>query len=507
MSDKKLNNSNYTIKVKSWLKAKINSNTTKAQATQWELHFCTDTKELYIFDWTENVKVTKVNFSEDWNDIYYLDGKLCVWGTNPRAKFEVVGKNYEQYPREESTGSIYLKWDNSTSGIYGNWPAIVLGSQRTNSVANVDGSAIFSKQMATDTDNAWICFAFRSNSNSTGRQEWMIVYWWYSGCRYPVAHIWNPENAPIWNEVERPSHLATGNLYVDGTIKSNYDIQFGNEIVGNTFLMWQVNWPHATQTGNVFMLLFPTWAGEPTSNKWYMYWDLVLRRSTSLRNDIRMTINANTNVFGGTVVCNLQIMQNDADDVDIEIVTATVDWKEYLALKLNGNMPRDWAFFNWIRDAEKDYDAYWTGEIRTVVEADLDSWSLFGNLQNPPTWTEYQNYIETNKYWGTVQTLRNKPVDTHNNDYTIIKNDAWKILKITANTASSITIPNNTDEEIPVWAYIEIECHTTQTISIVWDAGVTVNSLNSNTDIAWEYGKVYLRKDATNTWILTGDLV
>lgn len=74
MSDKKLNNTNYTIKVKSWLKANINSDTTKAQATQWELHFCTDTKELYIFDWTENVKVTSNSFETLYQNIKWYDG-------------------------------------------------------------------------------------------------------------------------------------------------------------------------------------------------------------------------------------------------------------------------------------------------------------------------------------------------------------------------------------------------------------------------------------------------
>jgi hypothetical protein len=52
---KLLNNQKLQIKIKQGLKANVNSHTTKALALVGELHYCTDTDELFIFNGTENV--------------------------------------------------------------------------------------------------------------------------------------------------------------------------------------------------------------------------------------------------------------------------------------------------------------------------------------------------------------------------------------------------------------------------------------------------------------------
>ena len=54
---KKLNNNSVIIKIKSGLKAAINATATKALASLGEFHYCKDTKELFIFNDTENVQV------------------------------------------------------------------------------------------------------------------------------------------------------------------------------------------------------------------------------------------------------------------------------------------------------------------------------------------------------------------------------------------------------------------------------------------------------------------
>lgn len=62
---KKLTNHNLIIKLKSGLKANINNTTTKNLATESELHYCTDTKELFIFNGTENVLIATLPESTD----------------------------------------------------------------------------------------------------------------------------------------------------------------------------------------------------------------------------------------------------------------------------------------------------------------------------------------------------------------------------------------------------------------------------------------------------------
>ena len=61
---KKLNNNSVIIKIKSGLKAVINATATKALASLGEFHYCTDTKELFIFNGTENVLAPTLETAE-----------------------------------------------------------------------------------------------------------------------------------------------------------------------------------------------------------------------------------------------------------------------------------------------------------------------------------------------------------------------------------------------------------------------------------------------------------
>jgi len=61
---KKLNNNSVIIKIKSGLKAVINATATKALASLGEFHYCKDTKELFIFNDTENVLVPTLETAE-----------------------------------------------------------------------------------------------------------------------------------------------------------------------------------------------------------------------------------------------------------------------------------------------------------------------------------------------------------------------------------------------------------------------------------------------------------
>lgn len=54
---KKLNNQDLIIKFKNGLKAAINTVATKALASLGEIHYCNDTKEVFIYNGTENVQI------------------------------------------------------------------------------------------------------------------------------------------------------------------------------------------------------------------------------------------------------------------------------------------------------------------------------------------------------------------------------------------------------------------------------------------------------------------
>lgn len=62
---KKLTNHNLIIKLKSGLKVNVNTTATKNLAMESELHYCTDTKELFIFNGTENVLIATLPNATD----------------------------------------------------------------------------------------------------------------------------------------------------------------------------------------------------------------------------------------------------------------------------------------------------------------------------------------------------------------------------------------------------------------------------------------------------------
>ena len=76
MSD--LNNRPMSLKLKQGLFADINTTATKNTAVLGELHYCTDTGELYIFNGTENVLAGP--WKLDASGIYY-DGDINFTGT------------------------------------------------------------------------------------------------------------------------------------------------------------------------------------------------------------------------------------------------------------------------------------------------------------------------------------------------------------------------------------------------------------------------------------------
>lgn len=92
-------------------------------------------------------------------------------------------------------------------------------------------------------------------------------------------------------------------------------------------------------------------------------------------------------------------------------------------------------------------------------------------------------------------------------NYTLVLSDAGKTVEQSNSSANTITIPANASVAYPVGADVAVVQTGTGVLSIATAAtGVVVNSRGGLTDSAGQYAVLWLYKQATDTWILTGDL-
>lgn len=107
--------------------------------------------------------------------------------------------------------------------------------------------------------------------------------------------------------------------------------------------------------------------------------------------------------------------------------------------------------------------------------------------------------MKSRDFINNTTLLTNKTIS---GSYTIAKTDINKML--ICDDTTTITVPNNIN--IPIGTQILVASNTTNTISFVADAGVTLNSKSGLVDITDQYGVASLVKTGTNTWYLFGDL-
>jgi hypothetical protein len=108
------------------------------------------------------------------------------------------------------------------------------------------------------------------------------------------------------------------------------------------------------------------------------------------------------------------------------------------------------------------------------------------------TWTlRVTEWLETNDQTGTT--------------YTLVIWDAWKVVTLTNAAAITLTIPTNASVAFAVWTIINFEQLGAGQVTFGW-AWVTINSKDSNLSLTGQFSGAYLRKTATDTWLLLGDL-
>lgn len=125
-----------------------------------------------------------------------------------------------------------------------------------------------------------------------------------------------------------------------------------------------------------------------------------------------------------------------------------------------------------------------------------DNFAYLGTAQ---TFTEAQVFTTTR---NTAGLLTNDQTGT---TYTLVLTDAGKIVTLSNASAITLTIPTNASVAFPTGAIINLEQLGAGQVT-VGGAGVTINSKDGNKKLSGQYSGAYLRKTATDTWLLVGDL-
>lgn len=90
--------------------------------------------------------------------------------------------------------------------------------------------------------------------------------------------------------------------------------------------------------------------------------------------------------------------------------------------------------------------------------------------------------------------------------YTLVLADAGKAVELTNAAATTVTVPPNASVAFPIGTIIELDQLGAGQVTIVAGSGVTLRSAGSLAKTRLQFSAVSLRKQATDIWLLVGDL-
>lgn len=99
-----------------------------------------------------------------------------------------------------------------------------------------------------------------------------------------------------------------------------------------------------------------------------------------------------------------------------------------------------------------------------------------------------------------------RPIVTQADSATLALTDANTFQLCTKGTAMTITVPTNATVAFTTGTEIDIYQQGAGQVTIAAAVGVTINSVFGNLKIANQYSGASLKKTATNTWELVGNL-
>lgn len=126
--------------------------------------------------------------------------------------------------------------------------------------------------------------------------------------------------------------------------------------------------------------------------------------------------------------------------------------------------------------------------------------------------TNVDNTSDANKPVSTatqavIDGIRRVAVNAQTTSYTLVLSDEGKAIQFTNASGVSLTVPTNSSVAFAIGTIIEVVQMGAGSVTLAPGSGVSLLSADALLSTRTQYSVVSLRKSATNTWMVAGDLV
>jgi hypothetical protein len=154
----------------------------------------------------------------------------------------------------------------------------------------------------------------------------------------------------------------------------------------------------------------------------------------------------------------------------------------------------------------------WAGKAGYVAMYMNTAWEFFATFEGLFAWVvdEAKLLRYHSSAWAEyVPSVTSAPpasATQSGTSYTAAATDGNTYIRFTNASAVTFTIPPNSSVAFPTDTEITIEQAGAGALSVAAGSGVTINSRASDLTLAGQFSVAFLKKVATNTWTLNGDL-
>ena len=138
-----------------------------------------------------------------------------------------------------------------------------------------------------------------------------------------------------------------------------------------------------------------------------------------------------------------------------------------------------------------------TGAV-TLTKSDVG----LGNVDN----TSDANKPVSTATQTAIDNVRRVAINAQLTSYTLVLSDEGKAIQFTNTSNATLTVPPNGTVAFAIGTVIEIVQMGTSQVTLAPGAGVTLLSADNLLATRTQYSVVSIRKSATNTWVVAGDL-
>jgi hypothetical protein len=163
----------------------------------------------------------------------------------------------------------------------------------------------------------------------------------------------------------------------------------------------------------------------------------------------------------------------------------------------------------WVAEGTANADTLWTCTTNAPITVGTTALTFTQFVAGGYSDENARDAIGAAAVGGSGITFKYKGIDISTQSgtsYTGVLADANTYVRFTSASAVAFTVPPNSSVAYPVGTEITIEQAGAGALTVTAGSGVTINSRGADLVLAGQYAVATLKKVATDTWILTGDL-